>query len=869
MKTFPLHLLTILIIQSLAKDVPRHEPGQKDPKLTCDPNHPKVGSCCGHTHNKKGTTIQCVGKDLKAVPIDLPEDTIYLKLRFNRITTIKNNTFAKLSKLTFLDLTQNFISSLEENGFNGLGELEELRLGENKCIVLTSNTLAPLKSLKILKFSKNENLSIDNDVFQHSSSLETLDAGYCGLRNISFLRSLRNSHNLSHIFLDGNNLGNLTKDLFDGLVSKGLYLNLNGSEITHIENGTFSVIKKVTHLDLTNNDIGESFPGVLYGLHNMKILSLANIGLRNPVIFCQMWDYLRPNKSVEASLIKLNLAANRLKKIQDNNFAGLGNLQYLNLSDNPLTERISKGGFRGLANLNQLHLRHCTDLTSFPKFAPENGTDSFTPVLRYLSLAWSPVVTLRKSEVFKGLESLNYLDLSHTFVRGIILDSLKHLETLHLQYCSVDELPKINSTTLIRLYISNNEFFLENKMHQNWIVPNLEILELDGNKFNNMSGEDTMNFFSIFPKLKTLTMGKMGLYFLKEEIFDKMPNLEDLDLSSNPLGSNLTSRWFKSLKKLKKLEMRDCQITTITKENFPSDTKFLEQLKHLDLRNNPFNCDCTIQWFYDLIKEDRIHLSPSNKAKGYTCKSPQVLNGSPLMKFQIPDHCHKAYQLLLSLSLSGVSILVTFFIGLALLSRYRWHIKYKLFKLKVWYYGSQYEELDGSKYKYDFHVHYDDDDLPWVQETLIPELEDKRGYRLYIKDRDSRLCEYICENICYSIENSYKTILCISNQFTRNAWSQFLLNLVIEKLVNEKKNILVCILLEEIEGENLLETLKGILTEKSYIKLPEDRTEEAMEYFWSCLDEALHIPVIPHHNDSNDLTPGLANENQPLLQNVC
>nr|WBU98458.1 TLRbeta1 [Lineus ruber] len=866
----PLRLLAIFypLVVSLATDTIQGQPKLRPSKRTCYPRQPTC-DCCECTPNLNRTVVNCTCRGILQIPHDFPNCTVKLELQGNKIKTIEKNAFVELSNLRYLDLTGNMLRNINDNAFTGLSKLHTLKLGSNKRIALNAKILAPLKGLMTLKLLKTKNLSITSDAFLHTTSLISLNVGYCNLTNISFLHSLRNSHKLDHIYLNRNNLGNLTKDTFKGITigPKGLFLSLNNSRIRHIENGTFSPIKGLTYLDLSNNSIASSFPGALCGLINLQQLRLSSVGLNNSGIFKDMWQQLQPNTTVNASLTKLYLVGNELKKIQDESFKGLGNLEVLNLSCNPFPERISKGGFRGLDNLRQLYLQGCSELTTFPKFFSENGTESFTPKLTNLSLSGSPVVTLQKIDVFRGLESLKTLDLSQTFVRGLKLDLLTNLETLRLRYSCLDELPFINSSVLKRLEIANNQFYITKELHGNWTIPNLDVLDIHGNKFDNMVGQDTANFLSMFPNLKTLQMGKMGLFFLKDCIFDNLTKLEKLELSFNALG-NIPARWFKNLKHLKTLEMRDCRIATVNEKSFPS-VEFLNQVTHLDLRNNPFSCDCSMKWFLNWSKYHNNRLVNYNQHKDYTCASPPTLHGLPIKNFTIPQSCYKAYTLLTGLSAAGVAVLICFFSGLALLGRYRWHIKYKLFKLKIWYYGSQYEEVDGSKYEYDYHVHYDDEDVTWVLNTLIPELETKRRYRLYIKHRDSPLCEYIIENIRYSIEHSYKTVLCLSNKFTRNPGTQFLLSFIINKLVNEKKNILVCILLEEIEGENLLDTLEEVLTERNYIRLPEDRTEEAMEYFWTLVDQALHVPVIPYRNVSLQNAPDMPEERLALLKNVC
>ena len=121
-----------------------------------------------------------------------------LYLDGNEITSIPADSFAGMTGMAILDLSDNKIASIDPGGLvapiylmqlqlsgnlltalpnNGLGlaHLQVLDLGHNRIGQIGSNDLAGLGSLKILNYHANRVASIASSSFSHLGALETLN----------------------------------------------------------------------------------------------------------------------------------------------------------------------------------------------------------------------------------------------------------------------------------------------------------------------------------------------------------------------------------------------------------------------------------------------------------------------------------------------------------------------------------------------------------------------------------------------------------------------------------------------------------------------------------------------------------------------
>lgn len=108
-------------------------------------------------------------------------------------------------------------------------------------------------------------------------------------------------------------------------------------------------------------------------------------------------------------------------------------------------------------------------------------------------------------------------------------------------------------------------------------LENLEVLNLGGNEIDYLAPDA----FTKLPKLKSLTLGP-GNYFNSSMLFDavnRVPSLEQLDLSRIYLLQDIPDNALDKLKNLKSLSVRRNQIFNASANAFAG----LESLEHLDL----------------------------------------------------------------------------------------------------------------------------------------------------------------------------------------------------------------------------------------------------------------------------------------------
>ncbi|KAL3846851.1 hypothetical protein ACJMK2_017805 [Sinanodonta woodiana] len=125
------------------------------------------------------------------------------------------------------------------------------------------------------------------------------------------------------------------------------------------------------------------------------------------------------------------------------------------------------------------------------------------------------------------------------------------------------------------------------------------------------------------------------------------------------------------------------------------------------------------------------------------------------------------------------------------------------------------------------YMSYSDQDLEFVTKELAPELE-KKGYRLFLSDRDFIPGASKEENILKAINVSLRTVFVLSGSHIQDEWSLFAFITASEKSLREKTNYLIVIVRENVDLSTIDEEVKHYL--KTNISLHvKDR------WFWSKL----------------------------------
>ena len=454
------------------------------------------------------------------------------------------------------------------------------------------------------------------------------------VRNISNLREIL-SNKLASLSLIDCKIQFLNKGVFN-LTPLLRYLTLIKNEIVIIENETFltnSFESNIFELYLSMNKLKRIKRGQLIGLSNLQILCIDN----NEI------DFIELNSFENLKNLKyLNIQSNKIKVIMGNMFVDKDKIEILYLHQNKI-ENIETIPFNSLYSLKKLHLfsnkitiikfGHFIDLHNLEELKLDKNEivsfDIYTFIglkkLNYLDLsgnkikqivnkAFDNLINLKNLELhlndinkieknaFVDLENLNYLNLDHNqiFTLKDVQFNFK-LNELSLRFNFLSNLDEIKSTSLKRLYISNNRI---QEIHLVSVLPNLEYLDLSQNRL--ISIEE--NSFSDLKILKNLNLSgnKLDLEsdFDNISYFRNQLDLESLDLSFNQikyLDSNLT---FKNLISLKALNLSYNKLKSIDSFVFG----YLNKLNELNLASNNLsllkkNC------FFNLINLKMLKLS--------------------------------------------------------------------------------------------------------------------------------------------------------------------------------------------------------------------------------------------------------------------
>ena len=408
-------------------------------------------------------------------------------------------------------------------------------------------------------------------------------------------------------------------------------------------------------------------------------------------------------------LSSIILTKNRISKIEEGAFNGLSGLKTLKLSSNPLksfaNDFLSKlkslitlrldnipmtcsffntSIFRPKIGLTALYISH-NKLNMFPKFLYK--LSSLTPTLTSLFFNDNNLSYLGPG-YFRGIETLQYLHLSNNRINYIQAKSFKYLLQLRKLVLTRNPLGRVSSKTYLpkslhTLSMADSDRFVLNDKSQVLFenLPELRSLNLRNNHFNFRRTNVSRLFFA-FENLTELNL--QGTRFKNSEMmhFKHLKSMTTLILTKNQIKELDRDDFSSMVGTLKQLQLGSNRITTINVTSLPNE--IWTHLEKIELSNNPWNCDCEIIWLKNWLKtnEKKVMLYGM---KHFVCSFNEVSKGKSLLNLTLTqeecfttslDYC-LASTILISLALLSITSMS------AVLHRYRWHVKYWYFVLKV------------------------------------------------------------------------------------------------------------------------------------------------------------------------------------------
>ncbi|XP_070572477.1 toll-like receptor 13 [Ptychodera flava] len=818
---------------------------------------------------------------LASIPEKLFSDLKNLKiliLNSNSLIELFPTSFHGLGLLSRLYLDQNNISLLQDGIFNDSTQLRVISLAQNKLSCFPSAALKPLVFIREIMVKQNpfrENCpTVDLRVFPKLEKL-TLAGWNDGNGKLQTQTLRRNGvrspkakilGNVTELHIDMNTMSEATlaERLLDlghpdikSLYIRGLYscshdsgrckstsltntsfetlqetrlekLDISNRYIYSLPSGVFQWLKHLKTLSIEDSRFESLHSGVFHGIDNLNELTLTGNSLSNITDVSQrisdlhQLNYLnlRDNEfsgEIPAhvfavpSLVELDLSRNSFSSIHPHAFTSLPNLKTLDLSDNGVCYRVD-GVFSFLVSLQTLYLQG-NDIGSWPavsqteiiKVHPLKGLTGLK--LLFVTTEYPEMLHLEDVPSLEHLQiSCPWTSIKSFYNMGFLSfemlrkANLSMLNTINIKYANI-----FAATSFLDAVLSNSEPSYEDFLERDPVPwKYLKTLEIHEGSWM-VNEQEFQELLKLFPNLEELSLTSLESFTTMDVPPNTLVHLRSLDISSN-------------------------QITKINTHMLMS----LPSLKYFDIRGNPLSCyGCEMRSFVQWYQNDKnVQLSGH-----IDCGFPVEMQGTPVLSLKFGLGCNLAFAISVPVTCIVVVTLAT-----ALGIRFRWHLRYLLFlwkKRRGCYKPPEKDEEQPLNKKYDAFVVYSEPDRAWVMQELIPNLEntDPPKFKLCIHERDFVQGIDIFDNILHSIDSSNKTLLVLSPHFAQSEWCYFEMRMAQQKLFEDKKDILLMVMLQEIPDNKMTRVIRKTLLTKRYLEWPENNL--GREIFWHELEMAL------------------------------
>jgi Leucine-rich repeat (LRR) protein len=320
------------------------------------------------------------------------------------------------------------------------------------------------------------------------------------------------------------------------------------------------------------------------------------------------------------SIKSLTFAHNKISKISKAIFKNLKSLEVIDLSYNQLEAK----------NLQP------------DVFEGRYSADMYEPLskVKTLILTNNSLHTLHP-DIFEHLPNLEVFKINMNVFQVLpdniinVLSSVLHLRELDMSDMELEELPKY-------LFKANNDLKILNLAGNLFeTIPqavgsasNLEQLNLDENPIRFITSDYPM------PPMKKLEVLNISfteaLKLVDEGGMKGLPNLKVLSMNNNPNLWMIHPDAFefpeednpriKQYPQIRQLYLQNNNLSTLHQNIIYR----MDELKHVELHNNPWLCDCQLQWIIDHVVPKMNETSPSTISRAL-CKLPVALKDRKLV----------------------------------------------------------------------------------------------------------------------------------------------------------------------------------------------------------------------------------------------
>ncbi|XP_070978063.1 toll-like receptor 2 [Oncorhynchus clarkii lewisi] len=758
----------------------------------------------------------CSSRNYRHVPTVTVTEVVTLDLSFNDITSVAEDDLREYTWLRTLDLHSNRIESIHEWAFHLLQGLESLDLSYNQLAALNPAWFSKLLSLQHLNLL--------------GSCYRTLGPG----GTLSLFRSL----------------------------TRLRFLRFGNPALEEVRRGDLAGVRQLDQLEVYGNNLKRYDPGSLGDLWPLGVVTLR---LRGP---------FQDNATLVSSII------------HDVSYSET----FLVVADVLLSEKTSVAPFREtnrrrvrsimfqnatLTDEAIVHFMEVMDGASLEFLGVEDatfhGTGSWTPARR-------THLDNLDTVYFRNIEVMNVYKFTSFLPVGFLLKNLRQISIIN---CKVYVMPCLTSlllTQMVYLDLSGNLLtdltLTESLCHGIGILRNLRVINVSGNALKSISLisklvtrldklvhlDISQNAYTSMPPtcswpqiLTHLNLSRAKLRRVTPclpptlEILDlghndltafhsvALPALRELHLSGNKLMS-LPPGWL-----FPSLEVLLIQSNTLNMFG-PLDLRLYRRLRALQAGQNRFVCSCEfvnfMVWRWGGAVEGSVELT--DRWDNYLCDSPLPLQGQRVDRVQLsPFQCHR---ILLVSSLCGC-MLASGILFVILLWKIHavWYVRMMWAWLKAKRNSGNQKRRDaaGNAYLlcYDAFVSYSEQDAEWVEEFLVPELEDSQPpLSLCLHKRDFLPGHWIIDNIIHAMERSRRTLFILSEHFVHSEWCRYELDFSHFRLFDGDSEAAVLVLLEPISKDDVPKRfckLRKLMSSRTYLEWPQE--DERRAEFWNNL----------------------------------
>jgi hypothetical protein len=370
---------------------------------------------------------------------------------------------------------------------------------------------------------------------------------------------------------------------------------------------------------------------------------------------------------------------------------------------------------------------------------------------------------------------------------------------------------------------------------------------------NNLCYEVHAKFFAHAVSIKTLLLSQNLLGFVLDTgsagvILGQMRNMTYLDLSQNRiahlprdvfqgnvnlrhlhLGDNLLHDFDVNLEhmlQLKYLNLSSNQLATLS-AGFRNTLDRQSSVSNVtvNLQNNRLQCTCAQLDFLQWLVTTSVHFENRSTYECHQSGNTTVVHLDQLRRIvnQLEKDCASYFGLILGVTVAIVTAIIITVGGVVY--RYRWQLRYWYYVTKNKYGPPAPTDLEAERlFTYDAFISYADEDLTFVKNDVIQNLETNAGYQLCIHHRDFRVGSEIASNIINAIQSSRKTAIVLSRKFLQSYWCRYEFEMARLEGIHTGRNVLFIIILEPIPQDELSRYIEmvDVLRTKSYIEYPDD-----------------------------------------------